>query len=279
MRARVAVFGVLVLVAGAFVTVASTGTAGATDVSTAAEFETAWELGTTTSIVLLDDITLVGTAPTRPLGASDITIEGNGHTLTAAPNDRVVDFFNPSGNGIWRNITVTGGLAGGGNSAGIGQGGNLTLENVDVFGNTGSNLGAGVYAVGDVMINNSRIHDNSTGGDGPGVYAQGGSIRVTNSTIGPNNDSTGGGDGGGLWAEDDITLIDSSVVGNSATDGGGVSAGSDVTLLRATVSGNTAEFDGGGIDAGTDDDCDQLDDQQQRRWERRRWHPRPDRAR
>jgi CSLREA domain-containing protein len=60
--------------------------------------------------------------------------------------------------------------------------------------------------------------------------------------------------GGGILAAGPLTVIDSTIAGNTATFGGGLSTegAGNVTLINSTVSGNAAYEDGGGISVETD---------------------------
>ena len=58
-----------------------------------------------------------------------------------------------------------------------------------------------------------------------------------------------GGTASGIGSPGDITLIDSTVSGNSAVNGGGIANLGDLTLIDSTVSGNTANNLGGGINS------------------------------
>ncbi len=63
-----------------------------------------------------------------------------------------------------------------------------------------------------------------------------------------------GGNGGAILGNGALTILDSTISGNTATNvgatgyGGGISGG-QLTLIRSTVTGNTAENDGGGIES------------------------------
>lgn len=75
-------------------------------------------------------------------------------------------------------------------------------------------------------------------------------IAVELSGLTVSGGSVAGDDGGGIFVFGDLTLIDSTVSGNSADRGGGIfnAAVSELTLIDSTVSGNSAVTgDGGGI--------------------------------
>jgi hypothetical protein len=77
-----------------------------------------------------------------------------------------------------------------------------------------------------------------------------GMLTLINSTVSGNSIKGGGGagNGGGIFSDGVLTLINSTVSGNSALgSGGGIFSGGMLTLINSTVSGNSAGFDGGGI--------------------------------
>ncbi len=104
---------------------------------------------------------------------------------------------------------------------------------------------------GDTTITNSIIRNNISAG---GVFSNGGGIEnfgdltIMNSTISGNS----GGNGGGIFNQfapaPGLTLINSTVSGNTATFGGGIrNQFSAATLNNSTISNNTGSSDGGGI--------------------------------
>ena len=132
---------------------------------------------------------------------------------------------------------------------GISSDGNLTVANSLVTGNGG----AGIVNQGRFTLANSLVADNS----GSGIVNVGAEFRdnfgqITNSTIARNSTE---GNGGGIANINSgrLTIIKSTIVGNSATNGGGIAndgrvrASAIVTLANSTVSGNSASRDGGGI--------------------------------
>jgi hypothetical protein len=84
-----------------------------------------------------------------------------------------------------------------------------------------------------------------------GVFGQSGGAAITFQNIfitGGNQDNDDTCFGGGIRASAPITVLNSSVVGNSAAcAGGGISVGSSLTVRNSTISGNSTEGEGGGI--------------------------------
>ena len=125
----------------------------------------------------------------------------------------------------------------------------LTLNNVEITGNTAVSDGGGLYLYeGSFTIVNSTIDGNTTDGDGGGIHFYGGSLTLNNVEITGNDAAE---NGGGLYSNDgSLTIVDSTISGNSALyDGGGIYfEDGTLTIVESTISGNTAgDGDGGGI--------------------------------
>ena len=120
------------------------------------------------------------------------------------------------------------------------------------------NRGGLVVGSSTVTLANSTIAGNSGGRDGGGISLVEGRVTVVRSTI-ANNSVTG--QGGGVFVRSDnvfrrggasISLVNSTVSGNSASFGGGIAnspdkGGAGIGLRNTTVTGNTATQQGGGI--------------------------------
>jgi hypothetical protein len=136
-----------------------------------------------------------------------------------------------------------------------------TVSNCVVSGNSYGGLFNDVYHQppndpvgnhGSMIIANSMISDNS----GPGVSNIGGFLTVLDSTLSGNSAGQAV-DGGGILSGTlfktpaDVTLINSTISGNSAPGGGGGIASGywGVTIVNSTISGNSAGESGGGINA------------------------------
>lgn len=120
---------------------------------------------------------------------------------------------------------------------------------------SGNNLAVGrvlaVASTGNLTLNATTVKNGKTATfkDGGGIYNNGGTLRLTNSTVSGNMARY---DGGGIYNKGPgtVTLRNSTVSGNSASNtGGGIcNGGGTVTLTNSTVSGNMAlAGDGGGI--------------------------------
>ena len=144
-------------------------------------------------------------------------------------------------NGLGANsLTVSGeGNSGVFSNNGIATISNLTITDGDVTGTVGG-TGGGLRSSGITTVRDAVITGNSarTGG---GIAATGGSLTLVRTTVSGNTAD----DAGGIYAENAITSVrDSTVSGNSGTSGEGLrnnasSQNSTMTLTNSTVSGNT----------------------------------------
>ncbi len=131
----------------------------------------------------------------------------------------------------------------------VNDGGTLTLTSSTVAENVGGGIS---QARGTSTLRLTRVVDNSTTGRGGGIFLSQGDMTIRTSTIARNSAATGGGianrEGGSY------TILRSAIFNNSATDeGGGISnealgfgrVGVVLTLINSTVSGNSAPLGGG----------------------------------
>ncbi len=155
------------------------------------------------------------------------------------------------------NLTITGGAS---NFAGTGisaNNGSLHLTASEVSGNSSSYFGAGIFAsFADVTITNSKVSGNTSNSFGGGMFFQFSGVNITESEVSGNTSVQAG---GGIYVSGratskSLTIRNSMVFGNRSTigNGGGVaSANADISLIESTVSGNTADSNsGGGINLG-----------------------------
>ncbi len=167
-----------------------------------------------------------------PVAASEVTIQGNGHTIQRSQSEGTPEF---------RILAV-------------GSGGNLTLASTTVSGGSipfngtrAGHLGGGIYArSATVTVTNSTLSGNLAESGGGGVFASSGTVAVMYSTLSGNSARYGGGIAAG-YAE--VTVTNSTLSGNSARHGGGgisTRAGT-VAVMNSTLGGNSAYW-GGGIE-------------------------------
>ena len=135
---------------------------------------------------------------------------------------------------------------------------------------TGADCGGGLYANSvTLVVRNSTVTDNIAGrtgssSDGGGIYLWGLSAgsRIENVTVSDNRAPTIQGEGGGILIVDGygVTIVDSTIEGNSAHSGGGGMAIADpdhsavviedtAFINNVSSGGETPDEDGGGLNA------------------------------
>jgi hypothetical protein len=117
----------------------------------------------------------------------------------------------------------------------------LTIQN-----GTGT-FGGDVSNSGKLTIDSCTITD-GTATFGGGVFSNGGTLKITNSTL-SNNGTSSTTWGGGLYASGaTVTLSNDSLVNNSGDIGGGLFMnGGSATIDSSTIANNSATYSGGGI--------------------------------
>ncbi|MGH7961679.1 MAG: choice-of-anchor Q domain-containing protein [Candidatus Binatia bacterium] len=199
-----------------------------------------------------NDNSAYGSPTGLPVIGSEITLEGNGSTITRSGTSPHFRIFAVDGNGnlTLEETTVSTGIASGTLARGGGVfngGGILTLTNSTISGNSSysssSNLtnrqGGGVFNYGGIVtLTNSTISGNSAHLGGGMQNSAGGAITLTNSTISSNRSRYGG----GVLNYGTLTVTDSTISGNTgAGRGGGIqTVSATLTLARSLVSGNTS---------------------------------------
>ncbi|WP_019871267.1 autotransporter outer membrane beta-barrel domain-containing protein [Salinispora oceanensis] len=129
------------------------------------------------------------------------------------------------------------------------NGGSAVVEDSSVSGNTANGAVGGILAnVGtQVYLSSVTLADN-VAGELAGALAieTGGTMTVTDSTVENNRAST---NGGGIYNADELTLLNTKIVGNQADLGGGIYnvATGTAALYNTKVIKNIAVTDGGGI--------------------------------
>jgi hypothetical protein len=138
-----------------------------------------------------------------------------------------------------------------GNGGGIYNQGNLTVNNAVFLNNLSTQLGGGIYNAGGTrLITNSSLIINYATSQGGAIYnANAGNVEVNYSTFSGNEGSSGG----GMATESGTTttINNSTLTGNHATDtygsGGGLRNRGTMTVVNSTLVENTAPQWGGGI--------------------------------
>jgi CSLREA domain-containing protein len=129
----------------------------------------------------------------------------------------------------------------------------LTIQNGRVM--TGQGSGAihnlGIMTLTDTIIQNNRT-EGATADDGGGAICNGcgmgtGSMSILRSIIRDNSADRGG----GIFSNVPLTIVQSSIISNSARVGGGLVnyalPANGITLINSTISGNSARNNAGGI--------------------------------
>ena len=188
---------------------------------------------------LVADITLTSRLPAI---VSEVTLQGNGHTIQrspAAPAFRIleIDWY---GNATIDGVTITGGDDDDG--GGILNKAQLTITNSTIEGNAASS-GGGVYCLHcQLFMSRSIVRNNSATYSGGGIrfyfYKPTGETKAVGHEQTPENSYCGLGYYTGI--------TESSITGNSAQIGGGLSYhGSSFFVEGSTISDNTAVTGGG----------------------------------
>ncbi|MCI0579648.1 MAG: hypothetical protein L0332_11680 [Chloroflexi bacterium] len=189
-------------------------------------------------------------------GGGRATIDGNG-SLT---QDRVIESDSAALTLSITGVTIQNGeslLSGGGLGGGIFNRGNLTLNSVTVSHNIAHKGGGGIWNTGTLTLFKSTVHANDSGDEGGGgvAHSSSGSLTVVNSTLSGN---TAAGSGGGLHLLNGTAYLANTTVAfnfagaSSGSRGGGIFVASPgaVTMKNSIVAGNQR-----GLVFPTADDC------------------------
>jgi CSLREA domain-containing protein len=95
--------------------------------------------------------------------------------------------------------------------------------------------GGGIQNNGYLTLIRSSVENNEREGAGAGIQSNG-PLTLESSFLGFNR--TAGISGGGIQANDDVTIINSSIVGNSSKGNGGIHGNDVVTIVNSAVVGN-----------------------------------------
>ena len=199
-------------------------------------------------ITLVEDITLDRLLPRI---TSDITIEGNGHTISGDGRFRI--FNVTEGTLTLNSVTLTKGSV-----PANAKGGAVLVENVgrlavddSTFSDNTAKEGGAIFITSPgsrLTVKGSTFVDNSViaSGAGGAIVMEDGAVDINGSSFIRNrSDNIGGAIG--TWGSGDISVTNSTFSGNSARSGGAVySGGASMTLTHVTIAGNTAS-EGGAI--------------------------------
>ena len=198
-------------------------------------------------------ITSGGTLTITGPGANLLTVSGNNQSRVFTNNTGAVTTIS--------NLRVTGGSGVSTVQTGRGggvynNGGNLTLTNVVVTGNTAAN-GGGLSNAGSATftIVGSTVSNNSATGAGGGMQNFSGStLNILNSTFSANTSASTITGGGAIQANGTLNIANSTFSGNRAQGGEGGAFyynGQGLTMNNVTIAFNTATEGAGGLHKST----------------------------
>jgi hypothetical protein len=168
----------------------------------------------------------------------------------AIDDSRITDNGGPLQNS--GTLTLTDSMVTDNFGGGLFNGGNATLTNATIAGNTTTGTGGGIFNIeGQLTVTGCTIADNSALYAG-GIFTGGGTLQVTNSTISGN---TAQRPGGGIYYDSGVMEITSSTITLNTTTstlyagGGGIYADGALALLRNTiVAANQSALTGPDVD-------------------------------
>lgn len=175
-------------------------------------------------------------------GAGALSVSGNNHSRV---------FEVASGTEVsLSGLTISNGLAAGGDGGGIYNSGTLTVSGSTLSGNSANYLkkgnaiiggdGGGIYDSGTLAVNgNSTLSYNTASNRGGGIVNFG-MLTVSNSALLHNT-------GSGIFNDGTATVTGSTLSGNSSSGGAGIWSDGTLTVNASTLSGNSASSYGGGI--------------------------------
>ncbi len=103
-------------------------------------------------------------------------------------------------------------------------------------------FGAGIRNFGTLTLTNTVVTANSTSGEGGGIHNDEGVLRIIGSTISRNF----AGNGGGIMNIDGaVSITNSTVSGNFGGLGGGIQNAGSMTIINSTIAGNSVGSQGG----------------------------------
>ncbi|MCB0114458.1 MAG: DUF11 domain-containing protein, partial [Caldilineaceae bacterium] len=197
------------------------------------------------TITLTTGTLLIGTSVT--INASvPISISGNNSST-------VIDILGADVTLVGLTVRDGTGVLGGGISVGGGLD-SLTLIDTTVVSNTATSNGGGIYLSGTrLTLIASQVISNTSDKAGAGIFNSGGVVTMTNgSLVGWNRAGTNGGGSLNTGFEPAFTVVDSSIVHNSAVGNGDAVWGTGISIAGSCIVGNgdTAVTGlGGSIDA------------------------------
>ena len=195
-----------------------------------------------------------------PSISSDITIHGEGASLTVLRAEHGQDPQTPSGLEEFRifhvaaagdlkleGLTVSGGFVDvTGHGGGIFNQGALSIA-ASVVRENGSGGGVGgILSEGTLKIRGSRVEANGSDHGGPGGISSSGTMEITTSTVSGNQAEVYG----GIFTSGVASITESVIANNFAFDpttSAGIDNGGTLTITNTTIAGNSGQGRGGAI--------------------------------
>ena len=189
------------------------------------------------TIILSQDITLDGNLPKI---TSDITIEGNGYTISG--NNRYRIFYNDGGALTIHDLTMTKGYVEG----------ELILEDRRPKNTTKNPIGGAIVNwQGTVTVSSSTFSDNLAEEDGGAIYNWGGELSISDSAF---SDNLADDDGGAIYnSNGTLSIVNSAFSDNSADENGGAiynRGGELISISSSVFSHNSAKYGGAVYNSG-----------------------------
>ena len=182
------------------------------------------------TIILSQDITL---RAELPIITSDITIEGNGYTISGDNRYRI--FYNDGGALTIKDLTMTKGYVEG----------ELILEDRRPKNTTENPIGGAIVNwQGTVTVSSSTFSDNLAEEDGGAIYSRDGTLSIVNSTF---SDNLADDDGGAIYNNGTLSIVNSIFSDNLAGYGGAIRSYGELSISDSAFSDNSADEDGGAI--------------------------------
>jgi hypothetical protein len=253
--------------------------AGAYSVATFAELTTAlggaWADTEPVVVEITADLTASGTDQAYYNGPRPLTINGNGHTITYATNDQVLNFLGSDHPVTLSNLNLQGAVSSLSTAPGASiVGSAVTFDRVHVLSHEGQSTAIQVAAfTGPVVVTDSTFANavstgpwagalnivaasatisgssftlNSSHGSGA-VSANSTPLTVTDSTF---NNNSGWFSGGAIDSYGDLTIVNSTFAYNYAgVWGGALSTTGSLSVTRSTFANNYSVQRGGAVNA------------------------------
>ncbi len=183
-------------------------------------------------------------APVDATGAPLVTLTRS--TVSGTPSFGLIHL---SASATIDGLALTNGASGPYPGGAVLSGGNLTITNSVLSGNSSDSVGGAVASTGQLTVQHSIVSGNTAGNAGGGLYGASG-VEVDYSTI-KNNSTTAATSsikgGGGIFGRASVSLLRDDILDNtSASAAGGVYSAFGMNVAQSTISGNMAMAGSGG---------------------------------